>query len=219
MPANLKTHVVGARKVLFCYMLTVALSWAAFPIIVILTSDLVFGGRVTADFCLSIYSLFTTLILCIITYLTLHGFGEKDRKPYRWARYPLKGLVCAAAAYAVVVLLEWLMIQIANRYIIVTHPKFVIETLNAYARMVFGMPFYWLFRLLEGPAGVLCPVPSVTYTNILLPGVLVLAVSAFGYWMGYSGRRIIKVQIENKFLRRILYAGPKRGGARVKWKK
>lgn len=202
---NVKTHWKGIGKILLCYILTVLLSWAAFPIIV-----LVLSGYATPDFCLSIYTIFSTVIFCVITYLTMHGFGQEDRKPYKWVRYPAKGLVCAAITYVLIVLLEYILIWIANEYVIVSHPQFVIETLNAYVRIALFMPFYWLFRLLEGPAGELCPVPSVSYLNCLLPALLVLSIAAFGYWMGFTGRRIIKWDIQNRFLRRILYPKPKR---------
>lgn len=202
---NVKTHWMGIRKVLLCYILAVLLSWAAFPIIMI-----AFSGIATPDLCFSIYTLFSTLIFCIITYLTMHGFGSQDRKPYRWVRYPTKGLVCAVIAYVGIVLLEYILIAVANEYVIVSHPKIVIEVLNAYVRLFLYMPFYWLFRLIQGPANEFCPVPSVTYLNCLIPAVPVLCVSALGYWMGFTGRRIIKRDIQNTFLRSILYPKPKR---------
>ncbi len=202
---NIKTHCKGIGKLLLCYVLTVLLSWAAFPLIMIVLS-----GVATPDFCQSIYTVFATVVFCIITYLMMHGFGEEDRKPYKWARYPLKGLVCGAITYGVLVLLEYVMIAIANEYVIVSHPQFVIETINAYVRMAVMMPFYWFFRLWEGPVGEICPVPSVTYWNCLIPLLLLVGVATLGYWMGYTNRRIIKVDIQNRFLRSIFYPKPKR---------
>lgn len=202
---NFKTHLKGIRKVLLCYVLTVVLAWAAFPLIVIVLS-----GYMSPDFWFSIYTLFSTIICCIITYLTMHGFGSDDRKPYKWVRYPWKGLVCGAITYVIIVLLEYLMIWVANEHVVVSHPQFVIETLNAYVRMALYMPFYWFFRLIQGPAGAVCPIPSVSYLNCLLPGILIIGIAAFGYWMGYTGRRIIKWEIKNRFLRSVLYPKPKR---------
>lgn len=202
---NLKTHLKGIRKVALCYILTVVLSWAAYPLIVIVLS-----GYMTPDFCLSIYTLFSTIIFCIITYLTMHGFGQNDRKPYKWARYPQKGLVCGAVTYILIVLLEYIMIGVSNEYVIVSHPQFVIETLNAYVRIALFMPFYWFFRLIQGPAGEVCPVPSVSYLNCLIPALFVIVIATFGYWMGFTGRRIIKWEIKNRFLNNILYPKPKR---------
>lgn len=202
---NIKTHLKGIRNVLLCYGLTVVLAWAAFPLIVIVLS-----GYMTPDFWFSVYTLFSTLVFCIITYCIMHGFGNDDRKPYKWVRYPWKGLVCGAITFVLIVLLEYLLIWVANEHVIVSHPKFVIEVLNAYVRMALYMPFYWLFRLLEGPAGEICPIPSVSYLNCLLPGILIIGIAGFGYYMGYTGRKIIKWDIKNQFLRSIIYPKPKR---------
>lgn len=202
---NIKTHLKGIRNVLLCYVLTVVLAWAAFPLIVIALS-----GYMTPDFWFSVYTLFSTVVFCIITYCIMHGFGEDDRKPYKWVRYPWKGLVCGAISFVIIVLLEYVMIGVANEYVIVSHPKFVIEVLNAYVRIALCMPFYWFFRLIEGPVGVLCPIPSVSYWNCLIPGVLIIGIAGFGYFMGFTGRRIIKWDIKNKFLHNLLYPKPKR---------
>lgn len=201
---NLKTHLKGIRNVLLCYLLTVLLSWAAFPIIVIVLS-----GIATPDFCFCVYTVFCTVILAVITYIIMHGYGEEDTKPYRYARYPLKGLAVAAMAYIVIIGLEHLMISYANKNVIVHHPTFAIETLNGYVRLILFMPFYWLFRVIEGPQTGICPVPSVTYLNCVIPGAIVLAVSCFGYLMGFTGHRIFKGEIKNKFLRQLLYPKPK----------
>lgn len=205
MSDNFRTHLDGFGKVMLCYVLTVILSWAAYPIIVIVLS-----GIATPDICLSIYTFISMVIYCIITYLLMHGYGEKDLKPYKWVKYPLKGLVCGAAAFFLIAMIEHLMIMIANKYVIVNHPTFNIETLNAYVRVAFMMPFYWLFRLLEGAPNPACPVPSATYLNSFLPGVIIVIPPMFGHFMGQSGRRIFKGEIKNSFLRAILYPKPRR---------
>lgn len=205
MSDNIKTHLDGFGKVMLCYVLTVILSWAAFPIIVIVLS-----GIATPDICLSIYTFISMMIYCIITYMLMHGYGEKDLKPYKWVKYPMKGLVCGAFAALLIILIEHIFILIANKYVIVNHPTFNIETLNAYVRIAFMMPFYWLFRLLEGKPDALCPVPSATYLNSFLPGIIIILPAMLGYLMGQSGKRIFKGEVKNKVLRAILYPKPKR---------
>jgi hypothetical protein len=44
----------------------------------------------------------------------------------------------------------------------------------------------------------------------LIPGVLIIGIAGFGYFMGFTGRRIIKWDIKNKFLHNLLYPKPKR---------
>ena len=202
--ANVKTHIYTVGRCLLAYFMTAVLAWAAVPLIIILPS-----GYVEPDTCMVVYSAIVTVIMLIITYILLHSVGEKDRKPYSWARYPAKGLIGAAIAFVLITALGWLVIWLANKYVVVHHPKFVIETLNGYLRLAVYMPFYWLLRLIEGPAGEICPVPSVTYLRAALCGLLIIPPAAFGYWMGFGGRRIFKGEISNKTLRRILYQEPK----------
>lgn len=202
---NILTHVKGTGTCLLSYFMAVVLSWAAYPLIMI-----VLIGYIDPDICLSVWSLIVTLVYFVIAYQLMHGFGEKDNKPYRFARYSLKGLVCAALCYAVVTALGFLVIFLANKYVVVHHPKFVIETLNGYLRMGVYMPFYWLMRLMEGPKGEICPIPSVTYLRATLAGLLLLPSGAFGYWMGFTGRRIFKGNVKSPFLRRLFYSTPKK---------
>jgi len=205
--ANVKTHIYAVGRCLLAYFMTAVLAWAAVPLIIILPS-----GYVEPDTAMTVYSAVVTAIMLIITYILLHGVGEKDRKPYNWARYQAKGLVAAAIAYVLITAIGWLVIWLANKYVVVHHPKFVIETLNGYLRLAVYMPFYWLLRLIEGPVREICPVPSVTYLRAALVGLLTVPPAAFGYWMGFNNHRIFKGEISNKTLRRILYQEPKDAG-------
>ncbi|MBP5633246.1 MAG: hypothetical protein J6Y21_10855 [Clostridia bacterium] len=204
MMKNISTHLKGMRTCLLSYLMALVIAWAAYPLIII-----VLIGYIDPDISLSIWSLIVTIVYVTVCYQLMHSFGEKDRQPYDHARYGLKGLVCAALAYAVVTAAGFLVIVIANKYVIVHHPKFVIETLNGYLRLAVYMPFYWLMRLLEGPKGEICPVPSVTWLRAVIGGLVMIPSSAFGYWMGFTGRRIFKGEIKSPLLRRILYPKPK----------
>lgn len=205
MMKNILTHVKGIGTCLLSYFMAVVLSWAAYPLIMI-----VLIGYIDPDISLSIWSLIVNIIYFVIAYQLMHGFGEKDSKPYRYARYELKGLVCSGAAYVLLTGVGFLIIFLANKFVIVHHPKFVIETLNGYLRMGVYMPFYWLMRLIEGPKGEICPIPSVTYLRAMLAGLLVLPAGAFGYWMGFTGRRIFKGNVKSPLLRRLVYPAPKK---------
>lgn len=205
MKSNILTHVKGVGTSLLSYLMAVILSWAAYPLIMI-----VLIGYIDPDLSLSIWSLIVTLLYMVIAYQLMHGFGTKDMQPFRHARYQFKGLVCAAIGYVLVTALGSLVIFLANKYVIVHHPKFVIETLNGYLRMGVYMPFYWLMRLIEGPKGDICPIPSVTYVRAMLSGLLLLPAGAFGYWMGFTGRRIFKGNVKNPLLRRLFYSTPKK---------
>lgn len=110
MMLNIKTHVQGMGKVLYAYFLAVALGWAAFPIIVIALSQ-----YAQLYVVLSVYTFVVTLVFICILYMMMHGFGELDRKPYQWARYNMKGFACAAAAFALIVLAEIIMILLADQ--------------------------------------------------------------------------------------------------------
>lgn len=204
MMPNLKTHIQGIGKVLYAYFLAVAMSWAAFPIIVI---TLARSAQIYVI--LSVYTFISTVLFICILYLMMHGFGEMDRKPYKWARYEMKGFVCALCAFAVVVLAELLVIFLADQYIIVRHPYFMITSLNHYAKLVLFMPFFWFFRMISPPTPESI-VPEVTELSCLFPGLLVAVVAGIGYVMGYHGIRIVKNPPKNEFLRKLIYGGPKK---------
>ncbi|MBO4325717.1 MAG: hypothetical protein J5950_00405 [Clostridia bacterium] len=202
---NILTHLKGMKTCLLSYLMALVISWAAFPLIII-----VLTGYIDPDISLAVWSLIVTLVYLTVGYQLMHSFGEKDRQPYDHARYALKGLVCSVLAYVIVTALGLLVIYLANEFVIVHHPKFVIETLNGYLRLAVYMPFYWLMRLMEGPKGEICPVPSVTWLRAVLGGLVMLPAGAFGYWMGFTGRRIFKGEIKSPLLRRILYSTPKK---------
>ncbi len=219
MSQNLKTHLKGMKKVWYCYFLGVALSWAAYPIIAIVLIQ--FASFYVLQ---GIFTVFTTLILSCLLYISMHEFGENDRKPYKWARYKGKGFVCGFAAFAVVVLAEMIMIAVANRYIVVSHPYFLISSLRAYATYIFYMPFFWFYILVghydpvyfapgSEHAPVLgmeaTPLPAVEYATCIYPIILITLVAGIGYLAGYSGKRIIKKAPKNKFLQKLLYRRPK----------
>ncbi len=193
---NIKTHVTGMKKVLYAYILGVVLSWVDIPILVVI------WNRPSIALPQACYTVFTTLIFTFVLYLLLHEYGENDRKPYRWARYPGKGFVCGALGFLVVILLETILIALANRYLIVSHPHLQISSINAYVTLILYMPFYWFYRLIGSPAAL---VPSVTYGTSLFPLFYVSLVSGVAYWMGYRGKRILKNSDHIVWLNKLLY--------------
>lgn len=196
MIPHLRTHASGMMKVLYAYLLGIALSWVDIPILVVI------WNRPSILLPQACYSIFTTLILTCVLYIFLHDFGEKDRKPFRWARYPAKGFVCGALGFLVVILAELILITVANEYLVVTHPHFEIDSINAYVTLILYMPFYWFYYLIA-PATVL--VPSVGYLSCLAPLAYVTLVSGFGYWMGYRGKRIFKNADHITWMNKLMY--------------
>ena len=204
MMPNLKTHFQGIRKVFYAYFLAVALSWAAFPIIVVALSQ-----YAQIYVVLSVYTFIVTIVFICILYLMMHGFGETDRKPYVWARYNMKGFVCGFAAFIGIILLEQIIILLADKYIIVRHPYFTIASLNHYAKLILYMPFFWLYRMISPPTQESI-IPQVTPLTSILPIVVVTGVAGIGYIMGFHGIRIVKNPPKNEFIRKFLYGGPKK---------
>ena len=204
MMLNLKTHLKGMGKVLYIYFLAVAISWAAFPIIVVGLQQ--FGQLYVI---LSVYSFIVTLILIAMIYITMHGFGEEERRPFEWARYNLKGFVCGLLAFAVVLIAEIVVILLSNEYIDVKHPFLAIESLNHYAKLVLYMPFLWIYRIISPPTQ-LTVVPDITWLTAFLPGIIVIVAAGVGYVMGYHGIRIIKNPPKGEKLRKFFYGGPRK---------
>lgn len=204
MKLNIKTHLQAMGKVLYSYFSVVVLSWVALPVIIILSQQ--FGQIYVIQ---SVYSFVITLIMIIMMYITMHGLGEKERKPYEWARYNLKGFVCGTLAYVLVILLEILIIFLADENIDVHHPYFSIETLNRYAKLIIYMPFFWLYRIIS-PSTSVSVVPEVTYLTSVLPIIVVTISSGVGYIMGFNGIRIIKKGPKNAILRKFFYGGPRK---------
>lgn len=204
MMPNIKTHLKGMGKLAYVYFLAVAISWAAFPVIVI-------GLQQYAQIyvVLSVYTFFSTLVLAAMLYMTMHGFGEADRKPYGWARYNAKGLVCALMLFVALLLVEEIIILLADQYIIVKHPYLTIESLNHYAKLVIYMPFLWFYRIISPPTAV-SVVPDITWYTAIFPGIIILVASGLGYIMGYHDIRIFKITPKAEVLRKFLYGGPRK---------
>ena len=171
MMSNIKTHLKGMGKLVYVYFLAVAISWAAFPVIVITLQQ-----YAQVYVVLSIYTFISTLVLIAMLYITMHGFGEADRKPYSWMRYNLKGFVCGLLTFIAVLLVEEIVIMLANEYIVVKHPFLTIESLNHYAKLVLYMPFFWFYRIISPPTEV-SVVPDITHFTALFPGLIFVIVS------------------------------------------
>lgn len=176
---SIKNHLIGAGKMFYCHVLAVCLGWAAFPILL-----MVFARYVTVDTPLSIYSVFTTLIYILLLLTSANVIGLNDRKPYKWARYKMKGFVLGAAAGVAVVLVEGIFILIANRFFIVQHPQFLISGVNAYVRMIPCVPFFWFFSLID-TSGAIVPTVHLLSSLIAIPFLSVFA--GLGYWLGING--------------------------------
>lgn len=204
MMLNIRTHMQGIGKVLYAYFLAVALSWAAFPIIVIALQQY---GQIYVV--LSVYTFIVTLVFICILYMMMHGYGEMDRKPYKWVRYNMKGFICALAAFTVIVVAEIIMIFLADRYIVVKHPYFTIASFNHYAKLVLYMPFFWFYRMISPPTEESL-IPEVTELTCTFPAGIVVISAGIGYLMGYHGIRIIKNPPKNQFIRKLVYGAPKK---------
>lgn len=202
MMSNIKTHLKGMGKLVYVYLLAVAISWAAFPVIAITLQQ-----YAQIYVVISVYTFISTLVLIAMLYITMHGFGEADRKPYEWKRYNLKGFVCGLMAFIAVLLVEEIVILLANEYVVVKHPFLTIESLNHYAKLVLYMPFFWFYRIISPPTEV-SVVPDITNITALLPGLIFVIVSGIGYLMGFHGVRIVKNPPKGKFIRKFLYGGP-----------
>lgn len=202
MKANIKTHISGIKIVLHYYLMGVALSWAAFPVICIVSLRLEWNVDIIQKF----YSIFAMLLYTILAYIGMHGFGESDRRPYKWARYKMKGFVCGAVAFLIIYCLECIAIALANKYFIVEHPYLAIEGINAYITQILYMPFFWFYELLS-PASVI--IPPVNYLTGLAPLLYITAVAGFAYLMGYSNKYIIKKKPNGKLAQFLFYRKPK----------
>ncbi len=186
------------KSVLHYYFMGVAVSWAGFPIVCMVSVRLAW----TVDRIQTFYSVFAVIVYTILTYLGMHDFGEHDRRPYKWARYKAKGLVCGAMGFAVIYIAEILLIFAANKFIRVQHPIINIEGLHGYVTQLIYMPFFWVYKLID-PKII---IPSAGYLTALLPGIYVIAINGFSYWMGYTEKVIIKHKPKGK-LAQILFYG------------
>ena len=214
---SVKNHFKVAGKVVYCYFLSLLFSWAGFPIISIFTlrnnydgvSKNVFLPDALAEskffYFENINAIFTgiaTVVLTVILYLSMHEIGENDRKPYKWSKYRMKGFTTALIAAAMIIIVEIFVIWIADRYIVVEHPQWNIHSLHNYVTMILYAPFYWFYHFTETQNIVM---PAVTYLTSLYVAVPLVLTSGFGYFMGYTGRKIIKNAPKSKLIRRIIY--------------
>lgn len=195
----MKSHLRGVKLVLYSYIMGVFLSWASYPVLIHFTFI------VPLEISQSIYTIIATIALLIFLYLTLYDFGEKDRRPFIKEAYEGKGFVCGAIGFLIIVLAEVLIIALANKYVLVRHPHLVISNVNNYIRLILYMPFYWLYQLLDPMAGV---VPRVEYLTSLVPGVLLIPVSGFGYLRGLSGKKIFNKSLD-EIKKKFVYKGDK----------
>lgn len=208
---NIISHLKGISRCWFAFILAVLFSWLSYPIIVIALQQ--FGNM---HVLLGVYTFIVSIVYSMVLYSNMHTFGCHDRKPYQWARYKAKGLVCGAIAFAVIYGLECLSIVIAEEFFIVQHPVYVIESVNSYVRLFLYMPFYWLYVILNNfPEENVVPV--VRYLTALIPAFISALVAGFGYLMGYKNIKIIKrkekpqkqKKQKRKFTDWILYADQK----------
>lgn len=190
------------KSVLHYYFMGVAVSWAGFPIVCMVSVRLGW----TVDRIQTFYSVFAVIVYTILTYLGMHDFGEHDRRPYKWARYKAKGLVCGAMGFAAIYVAEILFVLAADKFIRVQHPIINIEGLHGYVTQLIYMPFFWVFKLID-PDSI---IPSVGYLAALLPGIHVIAVNGFSYWMGYTEKVIIKHKPKGKLAQILFYGRAKK---------
>ncbi len=191
----MKSHLTGIKSILYCYVLAICLGWASLPVLIFLTFI------IPLDISQSIYTIFTTIIMCALLYITMHENGTRDIRPIKGSRYALKGFVCGAVAFLIIYLLEVLIILLVDRYILVQHPYLDIKNVNAYFRLLLYIPFYWLYKLINPASGV---VPIVNSITGIIPILFVSGASGFGYYMGFKGKKLINREFNFSF-KRILY--------------
>ena len=83
-----------------------------------------------------------------------------------------------------VVLLQYVVIAVANEAFIVQHPQFDIGSINSYIRMILYVPLFWLYSLFKD-GGVI--IPQVTHLTALIIIPFISLFAGLGYWMGLSG--------------------------------
>ena len=213
---SVKNHMKLAGKVIYCYFLGLVMAWAGFPIISIFTMRNTYDGvsknlflpegLAESEFfylenIMSIYTGIVTAVLAVILYLSMHERGQQDLKPYKWSKYKLKGTVAAVIASVIIIIAEIIFILIADKVLIVAHPQLNIKGVHNYLTIALYLPFYWFYHLIT-PGG---QVPGVTYITSPIPAVLIILFAGFGFFMGYSDKRLIKYTPKSKFIRRILY--------------
>ncbi|MBE7064368.1 MAG: hypothetical protein E7384_00915 [Ruminococcaceae bacterium] len=196
MMDNLKNHAKCSFKVIYCYVLGIILSWAAYPVLLLLLAVCPINKS------LAVYSVFATLIFSIVLYISMHEIGEQDRKPYRWAVYKGKGFVCGAIASVVITLVGFGLILAADSIFYVQHPYLDIANINSYMKLIIYMPFFWFFEIIENSERL---IPNISYLTALIVIPFSVIVSGIGYWTGISGINIIKKKDGTDIISKILY--------------
>ena len=191
----MKSHLTGIKNIVYCYVLAICLGWASIPVLLFLTFI------IPLEVSQSIYTIFSSIILCALLYITMHENGTRDIRPVKGSRYVTKGFVCGLVAFLIIYLLEVLFILLADRYVLVQHPFLDIKNINGYFRLFLYMPFYWLYKLLNPASGV---VPKVNYITAIIPVLFVSGASGFGYYMGFTGKKLINKEF-NFSLKNIIY--------------
>lgn len=176
---SLKDHAKGILKMFYCHILAVCLGWAAYPLLL-----LIVARYVTIDVPMSIYSVFATIIYILLLLAQSNDLGSKDRKPYKWAKYRGKGFVFGGVAGAVVVLLQYIIIALADGAFIIQHPQFDINSINSYVRMILYVPLFWFYSLINGTEAM---IPQVTHLSALVIIPFTALFAGLGYWLGFSG--------------------------------
>ncbi len=176
---TLKNHAKALGRTAQVYFLGVALGWAAYPLFLSLLAR-----YMMLNVPMAVYSFIVTIIFAIMLMTSANEWGLTDRKPYKWARYKAKGFVIGGIAGVLVVLLELVIILIADSVFKVSHPQFDIEGVNNYLRMAIYSPFFWFFELVNKGATV---IPRVTALGSLIVIPFLSVFSGVGYLMGQNG--------------------------------
>lgn len=175
-------HFKFFKKITLIYFLCVALGWAAYPLFFMLL-----GRHMTLNTPMAGYSALVSIVSAFLIVAEANDFGLMDRKPYTWAKYKAKGLVCGALVGFFIFLIELLVILIANSVFKVSHPQFNIYNLNSYLRMLLYSPFFWFYELVKKDAHI---IPRVEIWSALFVVPFVSIFTEIGYLFGTKGIEI-----------------------------
>ena len=176
---TLKNHAKSLGRTVQVYFLGVALGWAAYPLLLALLAR-----YMMLDVPMAIYSFIVTVIFSVMLMTSADEWGLTDRKPYKWARYKAKGFVIGGIAGLMIVILELVIILVADSVFKVSHPQFDIEGVNNYLRMAIYSPFFWFYELVNKGTTV---IPRVTVLGSLIVIPFTSLFSGIGYLMGING--------------------------------
>lgn len=196
MKDNILNHIKCSWKVIYCYILGIIISWAAYPVLLLLLPICPINKS------LAVYSVLVTLIHAVILYISMHEIGEIDRKPYKWSIYKGKGFVCGAIATVVITLIGFLLICAADSIFRVQHPYLDIANINSYMKLIIYMPYFWFFEIVENSQRL---IPEPNYLTVLIAVPFNILISGIGYLMGLLGINIIKKKDGSDIISKILY--------------